>query len=193
MGGNFYGGYLAHGMDYMKICLGHVADLADRQLMTLMDEQTNRGLPANLANWHEGNKEEHFLHHGLKALNQSVSAITSEILAKSIPNSIFSRSSESHNQDKVSLGMSAGVQLAEMIPQLYNVLSMHLICLAQALDLRETKLRGPESSALYETIRKHCPFVEFDQPLDKAVSHLSENLQSLAGRRKGILSYEFYS
>ncbi len=193
MGGNFYGGYLAHGMDYMKICLAHVADLSDRQLMTLMDENTNRGLPANLANWKAGNHEENFLHHGLKGLNQSVSAITSEILAKSIPNSIFSRSSESHNQDKVSLGMSAGVQLAEMIPQLYNVLSMHLISLAQALDLRGTALQGRESTALYQLIRQHCPFVEFDQPLDTSITGLSAHLQNLAGKQKEKFSYEFRS
>ena len=31
-GGNFYGGYLGHGMDYLKIGLGHLADHMDRQL-----------------------------------------------------------------------------------------------------------------------------------------------------------------
>jgi histidine ammonia-lyase len=191
MGGNFYGGYLAHGMDYMKLCLGHVADLADRQLITLMDEHTNRGLPANLAYWHEGNREEHFLHHGLKGLHQSVSAITSEVMAKSLPNSIFSRSSESHNQDKVSLGMSAGVQLSEMIPQLYNVLAMHLACLAQALDLRGHSLSGERSAGLYALIRRHVPFVEHDQPLDRPITALSTELQSLAFRQKGSFAYEF--
>jgi len=191
MGGNFYGGYLAHGMDYMKLCLAHVADLADRQLITLMDEHTNRGLPANLANWHDGNRDEHFLHHGLKGLHQSVSAITSEIMAKSIPNSIFSRSSESHNQDKVSLGMSAGVQLSEMIPQLYNVLTMHLACLAQALDLREISLAGEKSAALYSLIRTHMPFVEYDQALDRPIASLSNALQSQALLQKGLFAYEF--
>jgi histidine ammonia-lyase len=180
MGGNFYGGYLAHGTDYLKISLGHVADLADRQLASLMCESSNRGLPANLANWHEGNKEEHFLHHGLKGLHQSVSAVTSEILAKATPNSIFSRSAESHNQDKVSLGMSAGVQLLEMIPQVYNVLAMHLACLAQALDLREISLAGEENTALYSLVRKHVPFVQFDQPLDRSISALSLALRETA-------------
>jgi histidine ammonia-lyase/phenylalanine ammonia-lyase len=158
-----------------------------------MDEQTNRGLPVNLAYWHEGNREEHFLHHGLKGLHQSVSAITSEIMAKAMPNSIFSRSSESHNQDKVSLGMSAGVQLSEMIPQLYNVLTMHLICLAQALDLREMPLRGEQSAAVYGLIRKCVPFVEFDQPLDKAITALSTALRRQATFQKGVFSYEVHS
>jgi histidine ammonia-lyase len=183
MGGNFYGGYLAHGTDYVKICLAHVADLADRQLITLMDEHSNRGLPANLANWHEGNADEHFLHHGLKGLHQSVSALTSEIVAKANPVSILSRSSESHNQDKVSLGMSAGVQLSEMIPQLYNLLTMHVACLAQALDLRGMKLRGTRSLGLYQTVREHVPFVEFDQPLDAAITALASELRAQVSRK----------
>lgn len=185
MGGNFYGGYLAHGTDYVKICLAHVADLADRQLITLMDEHSNRGLPANLANWHEGNADEHFLHHGLKGLHQSVSALTSEITAKANPVSVLSRSSESHNQDKVSLGMSAGVQLFEMIPQSYNLLSMHLACLAQALDLRGVKLRGERGMKLYQIVRKHVPFVEFDQPLDIAITALAGELRAQVAPRKG--------
>jgi histidine ammonia-lyase/phenylalanine ammonia-lyase len=177
-------------MDYVKLSLAHVADLADRQLATLMDEHTNRGLPANLAYWHDGNRDEHFLHHGLKGLHQSVGAITSEIMAKSLPNSIFSRSSESHNQDKVSLGMSAGVQLSELIPQLYNVLAMHLACCAQALDLREVSLAGEKSAAMYSLVRRHVPFVEHDQPLDRAVTALSAELKRQASFQKGIFSYE---
>jgi len=47
-GGNFYGGYISHGMDYLKICLGQVADLMDRQIMLLFDSSANKGLPDNL-------------------------------------------------------------------------------------------------------------------------------------------------
>ncbi|NJM10199.1 MAG: aromatic amino acid lyase [Bdellovibrionaceae bacterium] len=106
-GGNFYGGYMSQGMDYLKISLAHMADLVDRQVAYIIDEKSNRGLPANLANWSGLAGEERHLHHGLKGLHQSVSAVTSEILARATPGGIFSRSSESHNQDKVSLGMSA--------------------------------------------------------------------------------------
>ena len=100
-GGNFYGGHLAHGMDYLKICLGNLADHLDRQLTLLVNSKTNRGLPDNLVFTNGLNKEEKHLHHGLKGLHQCVSALTSEIMALSIPNGIFSRSSESHNQDKI--------------------------------------------------------------------------------------------
>ncbi len=177
-GGNFYGGYMGHGADYLKISLANVADMIDRQLMLVIDDKTNRGLPANLAAWNKIPSEERFLHHGLKGLHQAVSAITSEIMAKATPNSIFSRSSESHNQDKVSLGLSAAVQCGEMIDQLYNTMTLHLICLAQALDLRGVNLKGSTSKKIYAQIRESVPFVDHDQALGERIKHLRDQFYS---------------
>jgi histidine ammonia-lyase len=186
MGGNFYGGYLGHGMDYLKICLSHIADLLDRQLTMLIDEKSNRGLPPNLADWESIPEADRFLHHGLKGLHQSVNAITSEILARTLPNTIFSRSSESHNQDKVSLGMSAAVQCSEMIEPLYTIQAMYLICLAQALDLRGIQLQGTTSRKLYELVRKTVPRVKRDTALGDGIRTLADKLKDLAVRDGGV-------
>jgi len=188
MGGNFYGGYLSHGMDYLKICIGQVADLLDRQLMTIIDEKSNRGLPPNLANWDEMEEDEKFLHHGLKGVHQSVSALTSEILARVLPNSIFSRSSESHNQDKVSLGMSAAVQCSQILETLFTIQSEYLICLAQALDLRKIQLKGSASRGIYEIVREAVPFVEKDKSLGAGIQKLSERLKKLAHDQGRVFS-----
>ncbi|MBY0415616.1 MAG: aromatic amino acid ammonia-lyase, partial [Bdellovibrionales bacterium] len=183
-GGNFYGGYMAHGMDYLKICMGNIADLMDRQLTLLISEKTNRGLTPNLANWENVSPDKRHLSHGLKAVHQNVSAITSDIMAKCIPNSIFSRSSESHNQDKVSLGMTAAVQASEQLEVLVSVFACYLTCLAQAIDLRKIDLKGSESRYYYDLIRKSVPFVEKDMRLDIGISKLRESLLNEA-KEKG--------
>ncbi len=180
MGGNFYGGYLSHGMDYLKICIGHLSDLADRQLALVIDTHTNRGLPPNLAPWNVLKEEERVLHHGLKGLHQAVSAITSEIISKTMPSGVFSRSTESHNQDKVSLGMSAAVAVSDLLDVFARVQSMQLICLAQAIDLRGIDLKGEISRNLYNVIRSVVPYVEKDQPLDKRIHALTETLATLS-------------
>jgi histidine ammonia-lyase/phenylalanine ammonia-lyase len=187
MGGNFYGGYLGHGMDYLKISLAQVADLQDRQLTMLIDDKSNRGLPPNLADWESIPEADRFLHHGLKGLHQAVNAITSEILARATPNTIFSRSSESHNQDKVSLGMSAAVQCSGMIESMYTIQSMYLICLAQALDLRGVHLQGQASRQIYELVRSVTPRVSRDTALGDAVRALSEKLKALAFKQGKVL------
>ncbi len=180
MGGNFYGGYLAHSMDYLKICLGHIADLQDRQLTYLIDDKSNRGLTPNLADWPSLPESERFLHHGLKGLHQSVSALTSDLLSQSIPNSIFSRSSESHNQDKVSLGMTAAVRCSDMLGTLFTIQAQYLICLAQALDLRDIKLEGKDAVYFYNLVRTHVPHIKRDQSLGENIKNLSENLKHVA-------------
>ncbi len=177
-GGNFYGGYIAHAMDYLKICLVQMADLADRQLIQIMDEKSNRGLPSNLVDWDGLPPSDRHLHHGLKGLHQSASAITSEIAALSLANSIFSRSAESHNQDKVSLGMSAANQCQWMIEKSYTVLTLHLICLAQALDLRGVQLTSAPLRDVYEVIRKHVPFCKKDTALQEPILNLTNHLKT---------------
>lgn len=179
-GGNFYGGYMTHGMDYLKISLGNIADHMDRQLTLLINDKTNRGLPANLANWNAMDEDERHLHHGLKGLHQLVNAITSEIMAKTIPNSIFSRSSESHNQDKVSLGLSGAVQCHELLESLYNVFGAYLICLAQAIDLRGIEFKGSTSKKMYALIRSRVGFIKGDMRLDRGLALIIADLKKLA-------------
>ncbi len=179
-GGNFYGGYLSHSMDYLKICMGNLADLLDRQLTLLINDKTNRGLPPNLANWDNDNLEDNHLNHGLKGVHQNVSAVTSEIMALCIPNSIFSRSSESHNQDKVSLGMSGATQCFDQLEKVTSVVSSYLLCLCQALDLKKIELKGSSSRELYAKVREESAFVAKDRRLDRDVAKLNKMLLSEA-------------
>lgn len=181
-GGNFYGGYLSHSMDYVKICLANLADLLDRQVASLVDEKSNRGLHPNLANWESIPLEERFLHHGLKGIHQSMSALASEMIANSMPNSVFSRSAESHNQDKVSLGMSAANQCTRVLEECFLLTSYYMVCVAQALDLKKINLKGEASRSLFHTIRSVVPFVERDQPLGEGVERLAATLREKAYR-----------
>jgi phenylalanine ammonia-lyase len=180
MGGNFYGGYLTHSMDYLKICLANLADLYDRQLAFIIDDKSNRGLTPNLAGWNSIPENERFLHHGLKGLHQSVSALTSDIMSQSIPNSIFSRSSECHNQDKVSLGMTAAVRCSQMIETLYTIQAMYLICLTQALDLRGIEIKDEGARLIYDKVRRLVPMIQKDMALGEKIVEVSLMLKDLS-------------
>ena len=182
MGGNFYGGYLCQVMDFVKINLAHIADLSDRQLLMLVSEKFNRGLPANLIDTKSIPAAEQHMHHGLKGLHQTVGAITSEVIQRSIPSGIFSRSSESHNQDKVSLGMSASMTCLDMLEGVYKILGMQLVCLAQALDLKDIKLQGAKSQQVYNMIRSQVGFVNYDRSLGAEIFNLTQVMQQQALR-----------
>ncbi|QDK46257.1 hypothetical protein DOM22_14335 [Bdellovibrio sp. ZAP7] len=183
MGGNFYGGYLCQAMDFVKINLAHIADLADRQVLMLVSDKFNRGLSANLIDTKSIPANEQHMHHGLKGLHQTVGAITSEVIQRSIPSGIFSRSSESHNQDKVSLGMSASMTCLDMLEGVYKILAMQLVCLAQALDLKDIKLQSEKSQKVYSMVRSQVSFVNYDRSLGQEILNLTQTMQQQALRK----------
>jgi phenylalanine ammonia-lyase len=183
MGGNFYGGYLCQSMDFVKINLAHIADLVDRQVLMIVSEKFNRGLPANLIDKKSIPPDEQHMHHGLKGVHQTVGALTSEIIQRSIPSGIFSRSSESHNQDKVSLGMSASMSCLDMLEGVYKIVAMQLVCLAQAMDIRDAKLQGAKSQEIYHQVRAHVAFMDRDRSLGAEIHSLTQALKESALRK----------
>jgi histidine ammonia-lyase len=68
--------------------------------------------------------------------------------------------------------MSAAVQAHEMIQTLFTIMTLQSAVLAQALDLRGIRLKGPVASGHYDRIRKHIPFVERDQALGQRIESL---------------------
>lgn len=180
LGGNFYGGYLCQAHDILKLNVAHMADLLDRQLTMIIDEKSNRGLPPNLIDTSTLPREQQHCHQGLKGLHQAVSAITAEIIQRSIPNGIFSRSSESHNQDKVSMGMGAAMSAHQQLQAMNRIMTMHLIALAQALDLRGIKLQGLRATKIYQEIRHQVPMITQDMELGPSIQNLSLRFLELA-------------
>jgi histidine ammonia-lyase len=187
-GGHFYGGHIAFAMDSLKNIVANIADLLDRQLAILVDEKFNRGLPPNLA----GSDGEYALNHGFKAVQIGVSAWTAEALKNTMPASVFSRSTECHNQDKVSMGTIAARDCIRVLEQTEQVAAACLLAYVQALDLREAmdseiKSRNKSFAGLRRQIRTVSPFLSEDRPLEselRAVLDLiaSEDLEIFYGR-----------
>jgi histidine ammonia-lyase len=162
-GGNFYGGHVCMVADTLKTQLANVADLLDRQLVLLNDPLQNGGLPENL-NMVTG--DERLAHHGFKAMEITASALTAEALKLTMPASVFSRSTEGHNQDKVSMGSIAALDLSTIADLTESVTAVHLIACAQALQLRGVERVSPRVAALYRSVRAHIEPTLRDRPMD---------------------------
>jgi len=158
--GNFYGGYVAHAMDTLKICAGNLADLLDKEFALLVDHKFNRGLGENLKLSHEP------FYHGFKAMQITLSSLSADVMKNTTAASIFSRPTESLNQDKVSMGTTAANDFSKMIPDLYNMLSVAFIGMAQAVDIRGKDLVSPHLTNIYENIRKDVKPLYEDRRMD---------------------------
>ncbi len=174
-GGNFYGGHIAFVMDCMKNAVANIADLMDRQTTLLINPVRNHGLPTNLSG---APQEKLPVNHGFKAVEIATAAWTAEALKLTMPASVFSRSTESHNQDKVSLGTIAARDCVRVLDLTEQVLAGTLLVATQAIDLRirQGKLQWQDISEgiqdLHQSIRKISAFVEEDRPLDSDLREL---------------------
>jgi len=180
-GGHFYGGHIAFAMDSMKNAVANLADLLDRQMALLVDTRYNNGLPANLSGA-QGSRA--VINHGLKALQISVSAWTAEALKLTMPASVFSRSTECHNQDKVSMGTIAARDCLRILELTEQVVAALLITVRQAVWLRAReqpgRRHGADLEAMLEQLAVDVPLVIEDRALEADLRHLLVRIRERA-------------
>jgi histidine ammonia-lyase len=182
-GGHFYGGHCCFVADSLKTQVANLADLMDRQLATLVDTRFSNGLPSNLSG---AVGERATINHGFKAVQISVSAWTAEACKLTMPASVFSRSTECHNQDKVSMGTIAARDALRVNELVAQVTAAHLLAATQAVELRlrsgelTEETVGVPIMRQVNALRESVAFLEEDRPLDTALRQLTHDI--LTGR-----------
>ncbi|MBN9801335.1 aromatic amino acid lyase [Pseudonocardia sp. UM4_GMWB1] len=166
-GGNFYGGHVAQAMDSLKVAVANVVDLLDRQIELMVDARFSNGLPSNLV---RPDPDEDGLHHGFKGMQIAASAATAEALAGCMPAGVFSRSTESHNQDKVSMSAPAARSSRAVLEPASEVAAIHLLTACQAVDLRGPEQSSPACTRVRAVVRRECRFVDHDRALHRDVA-----------------------
>jgi len=180
-GGHFYGGHIALAMDTLKNTVANIADLLDRQMALMMDTKFNHGLPANLSGA-EGERKA--INHGFKAVQIGTSAWTAEALKLTMPASVFSRSTECHNQDKVSMGTIAARDCMRVLQLTEQVAAAALLASCQGLELRlkNNEIHNDDVSNkitdLLAEVRTISPFVTEDRALDSELRNMIDGIQN---------------
>ena len=182
-GGHFYGGHIAFVMDSMKNAVANIADLLDRQMALLVDTKYNNGLASNLSG---ASKDRAMINHGFKAVQIGVSACTAEALKLTMPASVFSRSTECHNQDKVSMGTISARDCVRVLELTEQVAAAVLLASVQALELR---LRAgelddnhllPTLLEMKDSVFSDFEFLTEDRPLDGELRRFTSMIQNRA-------------
>ena len=204
-GGHFYGDHIAFAMDALKSAVASLADLMDRQMALLVDTKFNVGLPAGLS----GARPERLpINHGFKGVQISCSAWTAEALKLTMPAASFSRSTESHNQDKVSMGTIAARDCLRVIELTSQVAAGLLLASHQGMQLRERRREidiaslSPSVRAFIGSIGETFEFLEEDRQLDQSLRQIVGKIgdkawplygahreSSHGARRNGAMAY----
>ncbi len=179
-GGHFYGGHIAMAMDTLKTGIANLADLLDRQMAQLMDYKFNNGLPFNLSGA-EGERKP--INHGFKAVQIGISAWTAEALKHTMPASVFSRSTECHNQDKVSMGTIAARDCLRVLELTEQVAAASLLAATQGIEIRRRRGELDENhmsdrlKAICSSVLNEFELVTEDRPLEKDLRQFITHIQ----------------
>lgn len=174
-GGNFYGGHACFVADSLKNAVANVADLLDRQLALLCSPVTNNGLPENLVG---RIGDDRAAHHGFKAMQIAASALAAEALKLTMPASVFSRSTESHNQDKVSMGTIAARDCLRVIELTLTVAAIGTLAVSQAVDLRQAEGCHARARVMRQAVRRRIPFNDCDRRQDRDIAQVLSMIET---------------
>ena len=165
----------------MKNAVASVADLLDRQLALLVDTRYNHGLPQNLSGA-EGARAA--INHGFKAVQIGASSWTAEALKLTMPATSFSRSTECHNQDKVSMGTIAArdclrvLELAEQVAAaMVLAVTQGVVLRARQGDLPEERLT-PALRRFRDQILADFAVLDEDRPLEADLRAMLERIRT---------------
>ena len=176
--GNFYGGHIAQAAQALSAAVASTADLLDRQLAILVDDKFSFGLTPNLVLPTAADDAEAGLHHGFKGAQIAASALTAEALHLTMPVSSFSRSTEAHNQDKVSMGTIAARHASTVVGLAGQVTAIHLLALCQGADLVGVEQLCGTTRTAHAQVRKRSPLLSTDRPLDEEIESVAALLRA---------------
>jgi len=172
-GGNFHGDYIATAVDQLKISLVKMTMLSERRTNFFMSEKTNEMFTPFL------NLNKPGLTLGLQGVQFVATSTTAQNQSFAFPHSIHSISTNAENQDVVSMGTDAALIAQKVLDNLYIVLAIELITLAQAVDVMQCKEKlSKPSQELYENIRESFATVTKDRSFNPELTKLVENLRN---------------
>lgn len=145
-GGNFHGQPIAFAMDFLKIGVAELANIAERRIERLVNPQLNEGLPPFLSS-------EPGLQSGGMIIQYAAASLVSENKTLAHPASVDSIPSSGNQEDHVSMG-TIGARHAQLIIQnARKVLSMEALCAMTGCYYRGIELMAPQTRQYWEELQ----------------------------------------
>ena len=176
-GGNFHGEPLAIAMDYLGLAVAELGNISERRTMRLTDEASNTHvLPAFLTR--EGG-----LNSGFMIVQYTAAALATENKVLAHPASVDTIPTSANVEDHVSMGVTAGLKLRQILDNVEGILAIELMAAAQGVDFRRPQLPrgavlGRGTAAAYARVRAHVPFIERDTVLYRYLEAVRQELRS---------------
>lgn len=168
-GGNFHGQPVAIAMDTLGIAMAEFANVSERRIERLVNPALS-GMPGFLT-------VEEGINDGFMVAQYAAAALVSENKVLAHPASVDSIPTSANQEDHVSMGTIAARKAATIINHAQNVLSIELICAAQAADFKGSEKLGKGTKVAYDCVRSEVTFMKVDRAIYKDVNKIFKILK----------------
>lgn len=169
-GGNFHGEALALCMDYLAMGLAEICSIAERRVEKMMNPHFS-DLPAFLT-------KNSGLNSGLMIAHVTMAALASENKYLCHPASVDSIPTSTDKEDHVSMGVTSGRKLLEVVENVQLGLAIELLCNTQGLEFLRPLQTSPSLEKVHRLIRKHVRPIEEDRVFHKDIENIARLIRS---------------
>ena len=119
------------------------------------------------------------LNYGMQACQFTATSTTAECQTLAMPNYVHSIPNNNDNQDIVSMGTNSALICKRVIDNVFQVMSIHFIALAQAVDcLKIAGELAPVSRRVYDDVRAIIPAFVEDAPFYRQIAAVEAYLRN---------------
>lgn len=165
-GGNFHGQPIALAMDFLKIGVAELANIAERRIERMVNPQLN-DLDAPFLSPSPG------LESGAMIMQYSAASLVSENKTLAHPASVDSIPSSANQEDHVSMGTIAARHCYAMLQNTRHVIAIELICALEAVEYNETDKMATATRGLYDKARRVVPSITKDRVFSTDIEKLT--------------------
>lgn len=169
-GGNFHGEALALCMDYLAMGLSEICNIAERRVEKMMNPSFS-DLPAFLV-------KDSGLNSGLMIAHVTMAALASENKYLCHPASVDSIPTSTDKEDHVSMGVTSGRKLHEVIENVQHGLAIELLCNTQGLEFLRPLKTSPALERVHALVRKHVQPITQDRTFHQDIANINRLIKS---------------
>jgi histidine ammonia-lyase len=141
--GNFHGAPIGYVLDFLAIALADLASISERRTDRFLDVSRNQGLPPFLA--HEPGVDS-----GLMIAHYTQAGLVSHMKRLAVPASVDSIPTSAMQEDHVSMGWHAGLDLIAAVDACWRVVAIEIMTASRGLALRAPLAPSPLSAQVME-------------------------------------------
>ncbi len=170
-GGNFHGEPLAFAMDFAAIALAELGSISERRTDRMLDPVRSNGLPPFLA-------ADPGVESGYMVTQYLQAALVSENKVLAHPSSVDSITTSGSQEDHVSMGWGAGLQLLHIAENVETVLAVEILCAVQGIEYRRPMAPAEATGAIVDLVRAQVPPLDVDRPPDEDIASIKTLIAS---------------